>query len=101
TPKKIATEPTPMLPGTYKLLTADPEAIKTAYHAANTDAFIEMASFPILNNAQGTVLLLTGHLIIDQLEYQEAMHHPLISDPKGVSLERKHVDLPSHEPGNF
>lgn len=37
-------------------------------------------------------------VVLDSLSYQPNWHHPLLTDTKGVSLERIHPDLPSTQP---
>lgn len=99
--KRITDQPLSFSPGEYKVLTAHPADIKKKYPAAIENTFLPIPSFPTLNNKQGTILLVSGHLIIDQLDYDEAMHHPLVSDPKGVSLERKSIHISTNTPNNF
>jgi hypothetical protein len=50
---------------------------------------IELASMPPYPDDKGTVVLLDfqGNLL-DEVPYDQAWHHQLISDPDGVSLER-------------
>ena len=48
--------------------------------------------------AGGNIVLASANgTIIDALTYSEQMHHPLISNSKGVSLERVNPDLPSEQ----
>jgi len=39
--------------------------------------------------------------VIDEFHYLESMHHPLITDVKGISLERNSFSKPSNDPSNW
>ncbi|MDF3078203.1 MAG: hypothetical protein K0S09_2092 [Sphingobacteriaceae bacterium] len=88
-------------PKEYLVLTTDPDNIKKEYQTTNPNAFLKMPSMPGFNNDAGVVVLLSGGSRIDQLNYNEKMHLPLIKDPDGVSLERSSFSKPTNEPGNF
>jgi hypothetical protein len=60
-----------------------------------------MASFPQLKNSNGTIVLMDEDIQIDRFDYHENMHDELISNKKGVSLERVSFETPTNEPGNF
>ncbi len=89
-------------PGTYWVITTDPENIQSEYFTPNTATFIKVASLPAFNNDKGVVVLLgTENQRIDQLNYAKTMHFPLLKDDKGVSLERSFFDESANKPGNF
>ncbi len=57
---------------------------------------------PALRNTDGTVLLLNNdNRLFDRFDYNEKLHHPIIDDPDGVSLEKLSADKPSSEGGNW
>ncbi|MEJ6982140.1 lamin tail domain-containing protein [Pedobacter sp. P351] len=99
--KKLTDNSKTLEPGAYLVLTTDPDNIKAEYHTENPHAFLKVASMPAFNNAEGSVVILSGESRIDQLDYNEKMHFRLIKDPKGVSLERSAFNRPSNDPGNF
>ncbi|QNL50821.1 lamin tail domain-containing protein [Olivibacter sp. SDN3] len=101
TPREITAFPHQVLPGTYKVLTIDPEKVKQQYTTPNEDAFVTMQALPQMNNRSGGIALLSQGKVIDLLLYNEKMHDPFIKDPKGVSLERKRFSVSTNEPGNF
>ncbi|HYK76857.1 MAG TPA: hypothetical protein VEV16_07765, partial [Daejeonella sp.] len=74
---------------------------KQQYHTENPNAFLKMASLPAFNNTSGNVILLSNNVRIDQLDYTEKMHFPMIKNPKGVSLERSSLKRPTNDSGNF
>lgn len=62
----------------------------------------EVASLPPMNNDQGCVVLLNDSLLVlDEVNYDENMHHPLLSGGEGVSLERINPRLPAGDRGNW
>lgn len=76
-------------PGEYKLLTGDTLAVQQTFLNKNTGSFIEINSMPVLPNTGGTIVFLNFRGdIIDELNYNESWHFPLITSPKGVALER-------------
>jgi hypothetical protein len=98
----ISQEPFLLLPGQYVALTTNPESIKAHYPRARTEALLQVASLPSLPNSSGSVVLQTAaHFIMDQFEYSEKMHLPLIREKKGVSLERIAASAPSGDPHNW
>jgi|GEM_PF-375069 len=101
TEKRITETPHLMQPTTYRLLSTNPDIVQSHYFSPDPDAFIKMPAFPILNNIEGTVVLLAGNTQIDRLDYREDMHDPLIIDSKGVSLERVNFNTGTNEEGNF
>jgi hypothetical protein len=57
---------------------------------------------PSYNNDEDHVVLLNENLeIIDELYYSEKMHHPLLTDKDGISLERISVTENTNTPGNW
>ncbi|MEZ5083766.1 MAG: lamin tail domain-containing protein [Bacteroidales bacterium] len=100
--KTVSDESRLILTGNYLVLTTDPRIVKDQYHTENPDGFVKMASFPSYSNTSGKVVLLkkSGYLI-DAMDYDEAMHHPLLSTVEGVSLERIHYDRPGKDVTNW
>jgi len=91
-----------LFPGSYLVLTQNPDIVMQQYYAENPDAFLQMASVPQYANSEGVVVLATKGLeTIDRLAYNENMHVPLLSSFKGVSLERIHFDRPTHDVTNW
>ncbi|MGX5690067.1 lamin tail domain-containing protein [Arcticibacter tournemirensis] len=99
--KAVSPTAYPFSPGSYLVLTTDPDNIRKEYFTENPDAFLKMASMPAFNNDAGTVVLLADSIRIDQFDYNEKMHFPLIKNPDGVSLERVSFNRPANEAGNF
>ena len=81
------------LPGQYLLATEDYTALENQYQLGS-QCVISVLNLPSLPDNNGSVAVQTSSLkVIDYLEYDHEMHHPLLSDPEGVSLERLSRDL--------
>ena len=83
--------PFSFLPGDYVCLTQIPTTVLEQYDAAQPELLYK-ASLPGLSNSQGNVTLykygISTENLIDQMDYDENMHHEFISNPNGVALER-------------
>ena len=88
-------------PAEYFVLSTDPENIKKEYFQDNKYSFIKMKQMPGFSNDKGIVILLSNNLIIDQFNYSEEMHFPLIRNAEGISLERTMFNRPTNDAGNF
>jgi hypothetical protein len=85
-----------LFPGDYLVLTSDPEAVKGQYIAANPDAFITVNNIPSFPDDAGSVIILNAQgNIVDEVDYSDKWQFPLISNTKGVSLERINYDATS------
>jgi hypothetical protein len=85
-----------LFPGEFILLTTDVDAVKSQYLTTNPDAFLQMTLFPSFPNSNGNVIILNEQgNILDEVNYSEKWHFPLIKNVQGVSLERVDYDAPS------
>ncbi len=76
-------------PGGYVLCTGDSSSVHLFYYTSCPDCFFETASLPSFPDDRGTVVLLNDSLqVLDEFQYSEKMHHPLLDDCEGISLER-------------
>lgn len=74
-------------PGELAVFTDDPQKVIAEY--PNGDASkIYLQDLPAFNNDDGNVTLQRGDLVLDELDYTDDYHHPLLSDDDGISLER-------------
>ncbi len=89
-------------PGTYWVLSTDPDNIKSEYFTSAPDNFIKMNSMPAYGDSKSVVILLNKELErIDQLNYDAKMHFPLLKDVEGISLERSFFNEETNKAGNF
>lgn len=77
-----------LAPQAFVVLTEDSGNIQFEYPNSASGTFL-VTDLPTYSNSEGSVTLLNQlGLLNDEFEYDESMHFELISDPKGVSLER-------------
>ena len=92
----LSAERTLLLAGEYVLLSANCETVCAQYACGDEAQKIDIKSFPSYPVAGGDVVLVSRNgEIIDELAYSEKMHHPMVKNPIGVSLERINPDLPN------
>lgn len=89
-------------PKSYVVLTADTNGVFPYYSIKCIDCFQQVAKMPSYNNDDDDVVLLNENLeIIDELNYSEDLHHPLLKDVEGISLERTNINEPTNDPINW
>lgn len=99
---KVDSDSRLFLPGNYLVLTTEPKLLLSEYFTSNPSAYIQLESFPSMANSEGTIVLFANNdLMIDEFHYREDMHFALLSNTKGVSLERINYDRPTNEEGNW
>lgn len=98
--KTISSESRQLMPGSYLLLTTTPDIICFQYECPS-DNFIAMKSFPSYPKGGATVLLCFDDRVIDFMNYSEDLHYPLLTETKGVALERISPDICSWDSGNW
>ncbi len=101
TKRAISTVPLYIQPKTYWVLTANPSVVQQQYQVKYPNQMVQMVVMPPYNNDKGTVAIWKGDDAIDQFDYTEKMHHALLKDVKGVSLERVSFTKSGNEPGNL
>ncbi len=78
-----------MAPRTYYTITNDGNILSTQYPNTVLNSIITLSSMPSLPSDQGSVTLFTSSdLEIDSFAYNDNYHSALLSDTRGVSLER-------------
>ena len=99
--REITAESWLLFPGDYMVLTPDPAIVKSQYMTNNPLNFIPM-TLPTMTNTRGIVVFASkGQQIIDMLIYQEDMHYVLLTDKKGVALERLNYHRPTQSRSNW
>ena len=94
--KALSSEPFPLPPGAYLLLSADTARVALDYGFRSGELRLQIKSFPSMPNDAGFALLLDSDgQVVDELPYTKAFHHPLLSDREGYALEKLHPCLPS------
>ena len=83
-------------PKDFMVFTIEPSLVKNQYITQAPDAFIKMSSMPSFSNDKGNVVILNNQgNIIDEVNYFDNWHFPLMHNTKGVSLERIDYNAPS------
>jgi len=91
-----------MFDGQYAAFTSDSTALLKNYYSACPACIFGMVKFPAYNLDEGWVVLLNKEMeVIDEFHYLESMHHPMITDVKGISLERNSFSKPSDDLSNW
>lgn len=89
-------------PAEYLVCTKDSAKTVNPYPFSVTENIIETEKFPTIYNDAGTVILFNTKLEeIDHFYYFEKLHSPILSDIKGVSLERVSFDFETNDPANW
>ena len=89
-----------LFPNEYVAIAIRAGEVRHSYQAPQ-QANIIQNPLPAFNNSDGNVTLLMGENIIDEFDYKEDFHSPIINNPKGVSLERINTVLPTNDQNNW
>jgi hypothetical protein len=89
-------------PKEYLAITTSAQALKLAYPKSIQGNFLQIPTLPSYPIAGGTVvLLLSSGEITEMFKYDRKLHHPLVRDSKGVSLERISDQSPASLSSNW
>lgn len=98
----ITTRDVVMEPRSYLVVTEDGTILKEHYPMSKEDRFHEVHNMPAYNDDSGIILLINqDSVLMDLLEYSEALHFALLADNEGVSLERVSFNAPTNDPHNW
>lgn len=83
-------------PISFLAITTDTLKLKQDFPKSDSRNFLQMQSLPSYPISGGSVVLLNQDKgVLEGVSYDEEMHHPLLRDPKGVSLERISTESPA------
>lgn len=100
--QKIASAPRSILPEGFAVINRDNADLIEHYPTRNETTFIEISSFPSYPNEEGSVVLLNDSgEVIDRFDYNADLHHVIIKDPEGISLERLDYERSSTDETNW
>ena len=89
-------------PHSYKVLCTNPEWVLANYSNHNASVFFKLNSWVSMDDDKGYIGISNiGGEILDELEYHEQMHWPLLTDREGVSLERISFETNVEVSSNF
>ncbi len=100
--KIITTTDFILKPRQFLVLCKDAKGIKDYYSHGSNEDFLEFASLPSFPDDSGSVILVDNQKkVFDYFHYTEKMHHPMLDNVEGVSLEKVDYRLPSSESNNW
>ncbi|WP_010662414.1 lamin tail domain-containing protein [Marinilabilia salmonicolor] len=77
------------LPGTWLCFATDPDWVKKQFNQPDADNILALKGLPNFVNEGGSVILaLRNGAVIDHMDYSPSLHYALLSNTKGVALER-------------
>lgn len=89
-------------PNYFKVLTENIELVLSHYKTTNKDAFLQLNNIPSMNITGGGIAIMSiSNDTVDKLKYNPNMHFPLLTETKGVSLERINYFLPTQLSSNW
>lgn len=100
--KPITTTDFILQPKQFLVLTSAAKIVQNQYFKSVKTNFLEMASLPSFPDDAGSVVLLNdAKKVFDRFDYSETLHHPLVDDKSGVSLEKVNYNVASSELKNW
>ncbi len=91
-----------LMPRGYLAVTTNAAQLFRDYPKSTIDGFHEITTLPSYPISGGIVVLMDADdTVVDSFTYNESMHHPLLRNPKGVSLERLAMDSPTDQLSNW
>ncbi|MDR0712243.1 MAG: lamin tail domain-containing protein [Prevotellaceae bacterium] len=91
-----------LFPRSYVVVTTLPDVVREQYRCPNPEAFITLATLPPYPNEQGCVTLLdSAGATLENFYYSEKMHNGVLTNTKGVSLERINPHRPASETSSW
>ncbi len=101
-PEAVASKSQLLLPHRYLCLSENPDLLIDQYPQSAGMPHLQVAKMPSMPDEKGSIALASSALqTLDYLFYSEDMHHALINDAKGVSLERLSSNLDSQSNMNW
>ena len=100
--KQLSADDILIFPGDFIVVTDNSSELKRQYLVKNPNAIIEITTMPSYPNVSGTVVVLnTLGEVIDELGYDEKWHFDLVTNYKGVALERIDYNAPAQDKNNW
>ena len=91
-----------MAPGSYLVVTSCVEHLRESYRLSRSGQWVEVDGLKALNNGGGSLSLTdrAGN-VVDRVDYGDQMHTPILSDTRGISLERISGEGSGSDPDNW
>jgi hypothetical protein len=90
----------PLLPGGYLAICSDTAWLKQYYQPGKVDLLqLDLPSYP---DDAGSVVVTDGAgRVVDELAYSSKWHQALVSEPRGIALERLLAEGSTQDPANW
>lgn len=100
--QQLSATPRYLFPGAYLVTTENGEWVQNNYLIKDATTLLPVADMPTLPDDKGSLVLLNAQNgIVDELNYSDNWHFPLVSNPEGVALERIDPDKPTQDKANW
>lgn len=100
--RTISTTDFVLQPKQFLILCRTASAVQSQYFKSVKTNFLELSSMPSFPDDEGSVVLLNEtQKVFDRFDYSEKLHHPLVDDKEGVSLEKIDYNKTSAAPTNW
>jgi hypothetical protein len=89
-------------PGEYRVFTENVHKLLGQHPDTPLASMIPVKDLPLMPDKEGSMVLVKPDGgIVDALHYHQDMHHPLLTDRNGVSLERASANMATSDPSNW
>jgi hypothetical protein len=100
--KLVSVDDAILFPNEYLVVTEDKLGLQQLYTVENPLAISEIATLPTYSDDKGTCVIVNSQgTIIDELAYVDDWHFPLLSNKKGISLERISFTATTQDANNW
>lgn len=91
-----------IVPGSYLVVTSCVEHLRESYDLSRSGQWVEVDGLKALNNGGGSLSLTdrAGN-VVDRMDYGDQMHAAILSDTRGISLERISAERSGSDPDNW
>lgn len=90
------------LPGQYLCLSGSANWVKEWFGQSANENILNLNNFPNFTNEGGSVFItLKNGKVIDRMDYSPELHFELLSNTKGISLERTSFSMSTNAPGTW
>ncbi|MGQ8337363.1 lamin tail domain-containing protein [Sunxiuqinia sp. A32] len=98
----ITNEKRQLKPKEYLVISKSAEKVLVFYQTKNKKNFIDVEQMPKLSSSSGNLVLVDNNQeVIDEVNYSSSMHHALLIDEEGVSIERIDPNTDSMDNANW
>jgi hypothetical protein len=100
--RALSGTPYNIYPGDYIVATEEESVLNQSYFVSVPANVIRLTGMPSMPNDTGEVITLNGQgAILDEVDYDQSWHFPLLRDAEGVALERIRPGGPSNNSNNW